>query len=219
MSDGTLRVEYFCYISRAKIDQLYEQVDPEAAHEITETRSRESAVKGEAVADWGIPHVLKLFKTGASYGRTGRIQREAKIKRTYLGKLERVLVAIAEAEPIPDAGRIGHPSARGSRFFHHEGELGLERPLADRSDTVVTLAGDLTGRPLLLDCSLRNFSEAVGPDGQPHVNSANHRFFTESMRFTMTTVFLLLEATADRVVGTPLFLKLSLPGADTLTAL
>ena len=32
MSDGTLRVEYFCYISRAKIDQLYEQVDPEDDH-------------------------------------------------------------------------------------------------------------------------------------------------------------------------------------------
>ena len=219
MSDETLRVEYFCYISRAKIDQLYEQIDSEAAHEITETRSRESAVKGNVTVDWGIPHVLKLFKTGASYGRTGRIQREAKIKRTYLGKLERVLVSITEAEPIPDAGRIGHPSARDARFFHHEGELAVERPLADQSDTVVTLIGNLAGRPLLLDCSLRNFSEAVGPDGKPQVNSANHRFFTESMRLPMTTVFLLLEATTERVIGTPLFLKLSLPGDDRFTAI
>ena len=31
-------IEYFCYVSRNKVDQLYEQLNPEADYELTEVR-------------------------------------------------------------------------------------------------------------------------------------------------------------------------------------
>ena len=51
------------------------------------------------------------------------------------------------------------------------------------------------------------------------VNSANTRFFGGEIPLEMTTVFVLLEATPERIVGSPLFLKLSLPSAETLVDL
>jgi hypothetical protein len=214
-------VEYFCYISRAKVDQLYEQIEPEAGYEITELRSTESTVRADAGAEWGIPHVVKLFRAGASYGRTGKIQREAKVKRSYLQKLERVLLAIASDGSIPDARQaLSNGSPRSGGFLHHHGPFRVEPPVTTTGeDAVVTLVSKVGNRRLLLDCSLRNFSEGPGPDGRFMLNSANQRFFTGGIPLSMTTIFLVLDVSGRRIVGTPLFLKLALTDAAALTAL
>jgi hypothetical protein len=206
---GTL--DYFCYISRNKVDQLYEQIDPEAAYEITETKMRERSVSAEAGLSWGIPHLLSLFRTGGTYGRRGVIQREAKVKETYIQKLKVVLSELARDTPIPPLTDLPGPDESKSGYRHFHGEFRLDGPVANpRVDTVVTLGSAQGARELLLDCSLRNFSEGPMPDGTFTLNSANARFFQGDVTLSMTTVFIVLELRPEKVVGSPLFLKLSM---------
>lgn len=213
---GVGAIEYFCYVSRNKIDQLYQQVDPRAEYEVTELAKQETDRK----ADWKTGQVLKLFSAGRSYGKKSVLQREAKVKQTYLEKLERVILAIAADAPIPPAADLDRWDMGLAPYYHHTGDFRVtQRDFEPRTDTVVTVGSPVGERKLLLDCSLRNFSEGPMPDGSFAVNSANHRFFREDMALTMTTVFLLLEAGPSRVIGSPLFLKLSVPAADRMTML
>lgn len=56
-------------------------------------------------------------------------------------------------------------------------------------DAVVTLETDVADRPLLLDCSLRNFSEGPQADGSFGLTSTNTRFFRGGLELPMTTIF------------------------------
>jgi hypothetical protein len=214
-ADATPNVEYFCYISRNKIDQLYEQVETEALYEITELKSKETSAKAEASIKWGVPHVVDLFTTGATYGRTGRIQREAKVKQSYMQKLERVILALASRSPIADAASLVDGTSAGSQYYHFQGAFKVVASPTSHDDQVITIKSDLNGVPLLLDCSLRNFSESSPlPDGRIAMNSSNARFFSADLELPMSTLFMLLENGEERIVGTPLFLKLSVPTSD-----
>lgn len=100
-------LDYFCYVSRNKVDQLYAQLDPEVDYDLTETRTKEHTVTADAHADWSILHVVKLFKAGGTYGRKGVIQREAKVKQTYMSKLG--------LSASPSRGKGRSPRPRSSR--------------------------------------------------------------------------------------------------------
>lgn len=215
-------MEYFCYVSRNKVDQLYEQVDPDAGAEITETRSTETDFTADAKIGWGVPHIISLFRIGGTYGRKGVIQREAKLKRTYIQKLETVLVALAAQAPIPPLSELVDAKSEvlSSAYYHFEGTLQVDTPVGDpRVDTVISLRSSVAGRPLLLDCSLRNFSEGPMPDGTFMLNSSNARFFEGNFPLPMKTVLLILGVGDERVIGSPLFLKLALTGSDLMLAL
>ena len=209
-------IEYFCYVSRNKVDQLYQQLDPQADYEVTEQTQQQTDVK----TDWKIGQVLTLFSAGRSYGKSSVLQREAKIKRTYLEKLEHVMRALARDTSIPHMSDLELEGHEPSAYYHYTGRFRISEPaLEPLTDAVVTVTSSIGARTLLLDCSLRNFSEGPQPDGTFAINSANARFFRQGLELTMTTVFLLLAEQEHRVIGSPLFLKLSLPSADRLTIL
>ena len=213
-------LQYFCYLSRNKVDHLYEQLDPESDYEIIELREKQTSIEADAHADWTILHVISLFRLGATYGRKGRIQREAKVKRNYMTKLQAVCIALAKETPIPAITADPSDGTIGSQWFHHSGEFRVTRAVeSPKSDSVITLEASLGSRSLLLDCSLRNFSEGSLPDGSFSLNSANARFFSDSLALSMTTIFLLIESSNDRVVGSPLFLKLAPKVGDVETVL
>ncbi len=216
-SDYVSVIEYFCYVSRNKIDQLYQQLDPHADYEVTELAKQETDRK----SDWKVGQVLALFSVGRSYGKNSVLQREMKVKRTYLEKLERVMLALSEDTPIPPVTDLNRGDIDLATYYHHTGSfrVATEREFDLQTDAVVTLRSCIGERELLLDCSLRNFSEGPLPDGRFLLNSANERFFRQDLALTMTTVFLLLEANQSRVVGSPLFLKLALPTSDRMTML
>jgi hypothetical protein len=215
--DWTSAMDYFCYISRDKVDQLYTQYYPEQSDEIKETRSAESNVTADAHLDWNIAHIFSLFKIGGTYGRKGVIQYESKIKKSYVGKLQAVLVALAKERPIPPLLTALDTNNFSSLVYHYRG---LFRPTQNMtslsSSRVVRLKGKNPGlaQPLLLDCSLRNFSEGPLPDGTFEINSSNASFFTDRTPLTMSTVFLLLHRNKSAILGSPLFLKLSTEDSD-----
>jgi len=204
-------MEYFCYISQSKVDQLYQALSPREPEEWTEQRSTEQKFDVDAKTDWNVARIISLFKGGITYGRKGVIHREQKVKPEYVEKLRRVLAAIAKEAPIPalrDAIGSGFPP---SPYCHHAGEFKITDPVkrASASD-VVTLRTSVEGVRLSLDCSLRFFSEGNNElGGTFNANSSNMRFFAGSIPLSMETLFIILHRTTKEVIGTPLYLKLA----------
>jgi hypothetical protein len=203
-------MDYFCYISRSKVDQLYHALNPGDADEWTESQSTEQKLDSSLNADLNIARIFSIFKGGINYGRTGTIQRERKIKLEYVEKLRRVLLAAAREAPIPALGRALKAEKFESIYFHYAGSFVVSEPVTQPdSATVVTLKGQVEGMALSLDCSLRFFSEGNEPDGAFTLNSSNARFFRGKIPLQLESVFILLHREPSEVVGTPLYLKLA----------
>ena len=48
-------MDYFCYLSRTKVDQLYQSLASESVEEWIEKKTTESDVELDARADWILP--------------------------------------------------------------------------------------------------------------------------------------------------------------------
>ena len=202
-------MEYFCYISRSKVDQLFHQLAPTDVDEWTEQHSTEQTLGADVEVDWNLARIISLFKGGITYGRKGIVQREQKLKLHYVEKLRRVLLAIAEKRPIPSLAEALRLDDFSSLYYHHLGHFRVAQPLREADSSVVlTLQTSLEGTVLLLDCSLRFFSEGNEPDGKFIIHSSNSRFFLGEIPLQMETVFLLLHREKGKLTGTPLCLKL-----------
>lgn len=209
-------MEYFCYVSRDKVDQLFHNYFPGESDEWQENRTIEHDVGASVDAGFSIASILNLFKGGITYGRKGAIQRERKVKMEYVEKLRKVLLAIAKDNPIPSLTDAIKSDNFRSLCYHHEGPFRLKTPVdsGTKSDQIVTIRTKALSRKLLLDCSLRFFSEGIEPDGTFHYKSATSRFFSGDLTLQFMTIFIFLGLKGNNIVGTPLFLKLEVP--DTL---
>lgn len=213
-------MDYFCYISRTKVDQLYQNISPEDSDEWTEHKTTEHDLGANIGADFSIAKIVNLFKGGITYGRKGVIQRERKIKVHYTQKLRRVLLTIAKEAPIPSLLESLPVAVPSSLFYYYEGPFRIDTPIKNnydiltstsnnvRSDTLVTVCANILKYKLLLDCSLRNFSEGNQPDGTFAIHSTNSRFFSGEIDLHLATVFIMLGQRESSIMGTPLFLKL-----------
>jgi len=205
-------MDYFCYVARSKVEQLYQGLSAHAVDEWVEKTSTENDIAIDANADWSIARIVSLFKAGITYGRKGVIQREQKLKLYYVQKLRAVLLSIAAERAIPSLSEAFERSPVDGRYFHVDAAFKVEAPVPDnaRSTQVITLVASVGGRRLALDCSLGNFSEGNQPEGTFSVNSTNARFFGETaMPLQLEAVVVVLAQSDAEIVATPLFLKLS----------
>jgi hypothetical protein len=205
-------MDYFCYIARSKVDQLYQSLSEQSVEEWVEKRMTEHDVAVDAKADWNIARVVQLFKAGITYGRKGVIQREQKVKLHYVQKLRVVLLSIAAQRAIPSLELALLRPPLAGRYFYVDAAFRVVQPVGHgaSSTQVVTLAATVSGHDLVLDCSLGNFSEGNQPEGHFSVNSTNARFFGDAaMPLQLEAVIVLLASLNSEIVATPLFLKLS----------
>jgi hypothetical protein len=210
-------MDYFCYISRSKVDQLYHGLAPGETDEWTEQESTEQKVDSSVNADLNLAHIFSIFKGGISYGRKGVVQRERKVKLEYVEKLRRVLLAAAREAPLQALSQALQTGKFGSLYFHHTGTFCVTEAVSGSDSTaIVTLQTKIEGITLSLDCSLRFFSEGNEPDGRFSLNSSNSRFFKGKIPLQMESVFIVLHREPVEVVGTPLYLKLAETAAAAL---
>lgn len=206
-------MDYICYISRTKVDSLHGQFDPVRSSDVTEQVISEQSGVRDLRMGLSLGHIVSLFNGGLTYGRKNVIQRERKVKIAYVEKLRDVLLTIAvDHGDVPDI-REAISSGQGGTYYFYDGLFRIERPVENpTSADIVTLRSSFGSRNLLLDCSLRFFSEGPEPDGTFLLHSGNYRFFGGQLQMRMSTVFALLGVQGTDVVGTPLYLQLS--GAD-----
>jgi hypothetical protein len=206
-------MEYFCYISRSKVDQLFQSFGFEDIDEITETKTSEQKIESSANLDLSFARIIDLFKAGVTYGRAGTLQREKKIKTTYVMKLHQVLREINKEQTILSFTKslpLSNPEPTLYRWYQHKGFFRVEKPIESAtSDKIISIYTDVLSRKLLLDCSLRFFSEGNAPDGTFAINSSNSRFFDGTIPLQFETIFMVLGQKGNDFIGTPLFLLLS----------
>lgn len=207
-------MDYICYLSRSKVDSLHSQLVPELHDEVVEQVVTERSGNGDLKAGLSVGSIVSLFNGGITYGRKNVIQRERKIKAAYVHKLREVLLNIAaEHGDIPDVREAVAAGPLDSIFYFHTGLFRVTSPVTEPTCTdVVTLRSSLSERPLLLDCSLRYFSEGPEPDDTFLLHSGNRRFFTGDMPLALSGTFVLLADQAQEIIGTPLYLQLSPTG-------
>lgn len=201
-------MDYFCYISRSKVDQLHSTVsaDPD---QYTEVLTTEKDLQTDVSAGLTISSIVNLFKGGITYGRKGVIQREQQVKISYVDKLRRVLLALCREASLP---AFTTALSTESVYFRHQGKFRVVTPLPHkpRSEEIVSLKTTVGRRTLFLDCSLRFFSDGNEPDGTFLLHSSNHRFFAGQIDLFMDTVFILLDRKGNDYFGSPLYLRLSI---------
>jgi hypothetical protein len=202
-------VDYFCYISRTKVDQLYESVDPDAVDEWTERQSRQRNLDAKASAGLSLAGIAELFRGEVGYGSQVASEREQKVRVKVVKKLGVVLTAIAaERGEIPALAECLRTDTF-PLYIHHLGAFRVTEPVRDPTlNQVVTLRSEIGGESLLLDCSLRFFSE-TDDSGKLWVHSGNHHFFEGVLPMTLETVFVFLHRQAGEVFGSPLYLRLT----------
>ena len=202
---------YFCYISRAKVDQLFNTLAPVVEDEWTEQSTSEDIPILETQRDWDVAQIVTLFRTGPTYGCKGVIQREQKLKRHYVEKLRTILVAITEEAPIPSLQKCLAEGDLRNLYYHYTGSFTVDTPISHTSPstTVISLVSQLDKGTLVLDCSLRFFSDGNQPDETFQVHSTNYRFFEHKLPLTFESVFILLNRSDQEIFGTPLYLRLS----------
>ncbi|WP_028064689.1 hypothetical protein [Solirubrobacter soli] len=208
-------MRYFCYISRRKIDVLYGQLEPEGLDEIAETETAERTVGGHAEAGLSVADVISLFRGDVTYGRKSVIQTERKVKASYTDRLYRVLRALADDKPIPPLESVLSGAEPSARYCHYIGQFSVISRQAN--DTIVTMESETLRHRVVLDCSVRFFSESTDVDGQLNPHSGNVRFFSGEIALTLRTVLVLMAIRDSTVFGSPLFLEL--PDPDPWTVL
>ncbi|GAA1554110.1 hypothetical protein GCM10009789_04440 [Kribbella sancticallisti] len=208
-------MDYICYISRSKVDSLHAQLQPEQYSDITEQLTNEVSKSGELQAGVPLGPLANLFKGGASYGRRNVIQVERKVKTAYVEKLRDVLLAIAtDHGDIPDL-RDADLSEQPLRsvYYFYEGAFRVVGAVTETAmPEVVTLRSSLGRRKLLVDCSLRYFSENPDPTGPIRLHSGNYAFFTRGLKVRMSGVLVVSGVQGREVSGSPLYLQLSSAG-------
>jgi TIR domain len=189
-------VDYYCYISRSKVDQLLAASAEFRVDKVSQLDRAEQAVDS-VCAD-----IDDLTRSDISYGRPDLLQRGAEEKREYALRLRELLRQVGPTvrqfrwEPDTEA----HSLYRLSESFRVS-EIQDEHLMA----SIVARRGD---QSLVLHCSLSNFSHTTVYQGKPRFQSTNYGFFTSGIPVLFDSVFLLLSSDRHAFYGSPIYLKL-----------
>jgi hypothetical protein len=210
-------MEYFCYISRNKVDQLFQN----DFSQYTETSIEVESGAAESIRSGSDTYLQTLFDKDITYGRKGYIQTERKVKMEYVDKLRKVLMAINKEKPIPSIDEaLSATDIYPQGYYRYKGSFKVTDPLSFSgspeidSSKIISIYTTFLSYTLVLDCSLRFFSEGNDPKGKFHIHSGNNRFFNGEIHLILETVFILFSKNEKSLTGSPLFLKLSLKEGD-----
>lgn len=194
-------VEYFCYISRDKVDQLLEVHGPVAP----DTWREQTSAMTERRAGGAISNVMSILSGDVSYGRTDVVQRNVAVKRTYARKLKQLLSVVANNispfEYSINVARTGVP------LYHYAARFIVTA--IDDVHLIATLMPSNDDERLSLHCSLANFSVTAVKNGKPFLTSTNYAFFKGRLPVYFDTVFLLTSVHRGAFIGSPLYLRLA----------
>lgn len=187
---GVSSGDYFCYVSHSKVERLYATMAASTGH-----------------TDPAHPAVTALFRDGGTFGLPHLLHGGSLDRTELMRRLRQVLTGLARRGAVAELDGADPPTV--AQYLHHAGVFRALRHdgpgLTDPAVDVVRLESQ--SRPgLLLDCSLRYFSEAV--DGRYAVSSVTSAFLSGGGDLAFDTVFVLLNRTQEAMVGSPLYLKL-----------
>lgn len=194
-------MDYYCYISQTKVDQLIAELGERNPIEWIEDATK----KSDKQASGGLSKLLALFNANLSYGRSDVLQTKVKLKMSYVSKLKTVLNKLApevtELETLLDV------NFEPGKMYLYRDEFVVSE--IDREQLMARLETVGNNRKLVLHCSLEFFSESPVKEGIVKFHSTNYAFFEHQLPITFETLFLFLSQKGENLFGSPLYLKLS----------
>lgn len=190
------KVKYYCYISRSKVDGLFDQI---ATPTDEDPMLCEGLHQEQIDSDNTLQNSITVLNQRLNFGATGVIQFNKKEKTKYAQKLGTVLKVLSEEnqiEKLTDTTDFFNPT---SNFFYISCELRVSDSFSRDSDEgyedrIVIIESDkinANGDRLELSCSFKNFSDTRS-DGRYHINSSNYFFFHEHIPMQFEVFFALL---------------------------
>ena len=200
-SEGDM--EYFCYISQNKVDQLIEQIDDYTADTVTEEKITE---KHRSVNP-GLKNIFLLLNLGIVFGKKDRISVSKVKKETIVQKLKRVIYYISSNQIIPDLKDcVENKKSFTSIYYTYFGTF----KVSTHNNSFAYLESLMSDSWYLkLACSMKYFSDmGVDSDGNYSPHSGNIMFFDGTISPVFRTIFILQDVKENVLFGTPLFLSL-----------
>jgi hypothetical protein len=191
-ASNKISTEYFCYISRDKVDSFLgsNYIEPAGASTCAH-----------------IPEMEELVLKDIEYGRPDVVRSSTDL-REYAGRLRRVLSGLNKTirpfsldESLIETGMV----------FWAKIEMSVSK--IDKQAGIAHLDASNRKRNLRFYCSLDNFSGREMKSGRWRLHSTNYAFFRESLPVVFETVFMVISCDDKNIVASPFFLKIPvMPG-------
>ncbi|MCP4566442.1 MAG: hypothetical protein GY841_02545 [FCB group bacterium] len=194
-------MEYYCYISQTKVDQLLAELGEKNPIDWIEDTTK----KSDKHASGGLSKLLAIFGADLSYGRSDVFQTKVTLKLDYVNKLKTVLKRLSPE--VIELESISGVDFEPGKMYLYRNEFIVTK--TDNDHLIAHLEAEDDNRKLVLHSSLKFFSESPVKDGAVRLHSTNYAFFTDQLPVTFETVFLFLSLKGAHVIGSPLYLKLS----------
>lgn len=205
---------YFCYIAKHKIELLYEDCNQEVVISEKRTNIREYDLNTDATVGFNFGTFFQGFTGKLAFGKKGVVQTERNIKDSYVQKLYNVIDNIKKTEEVYSLRQaLEDEDLSGRLYYTYEGDFWIQRPYNRNPQTtdVITVESKFNvgskNYTLQLDCSVKNFSD-LNQNGEYEIHSSNYRFFKKEISVRFNTIFMFLNYSSNRIIGSPLYLAL-----------
>jgi len=196
-------MRYICYISKDRVDSLYEVAFDELVVGTTESSTREKSRRG----GFG---VLQILKAGISFGRKEATSAEKRKRVTAVSRLKNVVEYLKRETTIGDlASLIEKKGKLDCEWYTITAEFSI--PEWQRESTEVDLVADVHGYQLRLLCSKANFS-GLHKEGEKYIASSTNRpLFEGKVKLPMSGLIRLAGAKKEErmIIRAPLYLVLN----------
>jgi SEFIR domain len=193
------KVEYYCYISLPKVEQLLSKFEGEGNY---------SEVGVQAVSSNQGSNNMML--SVISYGRPDVFQLDTNRKRQCALRLHQLLPIIAPSVRVfmwKEESEI-HSLYQ---FSHQFRVIDI-----DEENLMAKIVAEQDAYSLILYCSLSNFSHTTIHNGKPCFQSTNIGFFKENNPMFFDTLFLITSVVGQKFFGSPIYLKLPIKSGVSL---
>lgn len=194
-------MEYYCYISQDKVDKLLAEFENQILTENSITSSNSSSEGFNA----GVSNVLTVLKANLKYGRTDVIQKNIKLKETYSNRLNRLLEHIAQNDKVNIFNWSDHTAF--NCYYYFEGDFKVKE--LDQQLLMASIEITHDTMSLILDCSIKYFSDEPIQKNCIHIHSSNYAFFQRNLPTRFGALFFLTNINDTSFYGSPIFLKLN----------
>lgn len=202
-------MDYFAYMSRNKIDMLYDQLPEGLIDEFSIANEKETKVDAEGSACASFTKWLPSITAKGAYARKGSIVFNRKIKETYAHKLDICLLSLKKSKLVLDAATCEYSKFKKANYVFYVGNFKVEsfdvNSYALLSSTLSF--GELSYK-LILTCSMIYFSDAK--DSEYFIHSGNYQFFEGNVSSNFKCIFIIsgIDEETKTIHGSPLFLAI-----------
>jgi hypothetical protein len=199
-------MRYLCYLSKDRVDSLFET----AFESIVDETTSESTRSASGDAEFGVSAILKLIKGGLKLGGKVSSSVETKRRQTAVSRLNAVIEDLKKSRSIMDLAGVIRSGGKFDAEWY-EVTTRLRVPLWNPDAAAIDLRGEVESFSLSLACGKDNFSGLYREGDRMIPTSTNRYLFEGKIALPMSGLVKLVGIEPDNRIlyGSPLYLVLN----------